>query len=220
MLKADDLLPPTIEEEAAEEKINRNTGRAVPMDIDVDDDVGQVVDMSNVRVDDEQVWWTLIFLFLETFSWQKINFVLLYSCFVRSINEHHLAWFTRGFPYCQSDILLSQILYTFPRRLWRHWWPIFFQDDIGLQRALARARLLKLRARHGEDAGAKIIENLAASVQTEQDIENGTTGAGNWLHCTQPDPYYKLPSLCMTKSIATVNYPALNHSWYACFQVQ
>ena len=55
MLKADDLLPPTIEEEAAEEKINRNTGRAVPMDIDVDDDVGQVIDMSNVRVDDEQV---------------------------------------------------------------------------------------------------------------------------------------------------------------------
>lgn len=42
MLKADDLLP--IDDEPA----------AAPMDVDVDD-VGQVVDMSGVKVDDEAV---------------------------------------------------------------------------------------------------------------------------------------------------------------------
>ena len=49
MLKADDLLPIDDERKA--------TSGAVPMDVDVDvDDVGPVVDMSGVKVDDEAVF--------------------------------------------------------------------------------------------------------------------------------------------------------------------
>jgi len=51
----------------------------------------------------------------------------------------------------------------------------FFQDDIGLQRALVRTRLLKRRARE-EDFGAKIAAEIAAAPVDDEAI-NGTTGA-------------------------------------------
>ena len=51
-----------------------------------------------------------------------------------------------------------------------------FQDDVGLQRALVRTRLLKRRARE-EDFGTKFAAEIAAAGPADDEAINGSTGA-------------------------------------------
>ena len=64
MLKADDLLG--LDDHSGSMRDQRSSiGKSVPMDIDVDDDVGQIVDMTGVKVDDDEVSF---FVFVEQFD--------------------------------------------------------------------------------------------------------------------------------------------------------
>ena len=64
MLKADDLL--ALDDHSGLMRDQRSSiGKSVPMDIDVDDDVGQIVDMTGVKVDDDEVSF---FVFVEQFD--------------------------------------------------------------------------------------------------------------------------------------------------------
>ena len=59
-----------------------------------------------------------------------------------------------------------------------------FQDDVGLQRALVRTRLLKRRARE-EDFGTKFAAEIAAAGPADDEAINGSTGAETFTGAIQ-----------------------------------